>query len=416
MSTLFEAAKRQYADRGVDVDAALRAMDDYPISVHCWQGDDIGGFEPDENELGGGIAVTGNYPGKARTAEELRDDLDQALSLIPGKHRLNLHAIYAETGGQKVERTDLGSEHFASWIDWAKGAGVGLDFNPSCFAHPLAASGLTLTHPDDSVRDFWIAHAQACRKIGAAMGAATGSPCVTNVWVPDGVKDTPADRKGPRERLAASLDSIFAEQFDRAVMLDSAESKLFGIGSESFVVGSHEFYFGYAISRGTMMCLDTGHYHPTEMVSEKLSAVLNYLDEILLHVSRGVRWDSDHVVILDDELQAIASEIVRGGYGRRVHLGLDYFDATINRVAAWVIGVRATQQALLTALLEPIEELRTAEAAGDLTARLALMEAHKGLPAGIVWDHYCETKGVPTGVGWLESVREHERTVQSQRV
>ena len=331
----FSLARERYAELGVDVSAALDALAVIPISLHCWQGDDIGGFENSGAALGGGLAVTGNYPGKARTPDELRADLDKAFSLIPGTHRLNLHACYAEMGTMRIDRDMLGIEHFARWIDWAKGARIGLDFNPTFFAHPKAASGLTLSHPDSAIRAFWIDHGIACRCIGAAMGQALGSPTVNNVWIPDGSKDTPVDRKSPRERLAMSLDEIFAEPFDPRVQLDAVEAKLFGIGSESYVVGSHEFYLGYAIARKKLICLDAGHFHPTETISDKISSVLQWLDRILLHVSRGVRWDSDHVVTLTDDLYAIAQEIVRGGFIDRVHIGLDYFDASINRIAAW---------------------------------------------------------------------------------
>ncbi|MEO1498481.1 MAG: L-rhamnose isomerase [Planctomycetota bacterium] len=409
------AARQRYADRGVEADAAVAAMDAFPISIHCWQGDDVGGFEPGSGELGAGLAVTGSYPGKARTPDELRADAEQAFRLIPGTHRFNLHAIYAETGGERVERDAVGPEHFATWIDWAKTRCAGLDFNPSFFAHPLAADGQTLSHANEATRRFWIDHGVACRRIGAAMGAALGSPCVTNFWAPDGSKDTPADRSGPRERLLESLDAVFAEPIDPALNLDAVESKLFGIGAESYTVGSHEFYLGYAASRGKVLCLDTGHFHPTELVSDKLSAVMPWASAVLLHVSRGVRWDSDHVVTFSDEVRAIAREIVRGGYGPRVHLGLDFFDATIHRVAAWVIGVRATQKALLEALLEPREELRRAEADGDLTARLALMEEHKTLPLGVLWDHYCATRETPLDGEWLDEVRRYENEVTAAR-
>ncbi|TWT42886.1 L-rhamnose isomerase [Botrimarina hoheduenensis] len=412
---MLDYARERYAARGVDLDAAVAAMDAFPVSIHCWQGDDVSGFESDGGELGGGLAVTGNYPGRARNADELRSDLEAALRVIPGQHRLNLHAIYAETGTKPVGRDRLSAEHFSRWIDWACSQRIGLDFNPSYFAHPLAASGMTLAHADTSVRRFWIDHGIVCRRIAAAMGAATGTPCITNVWVPDGMKDTPVDRKGPRERLADSLDAIFAETLDPAHQLDAVECKLFGIGAESYTVGSHEFYLGYAASRGKLLCLDTGHFHPTEVVSDKLSAVLQWIPEVLLHVSRGVRWDSDHVVTLSDELRAIACELVRGGYGERVHIGLDFFDATIHRVAAWAIGVRATQKALLAALLEPITELRNAESTGDYTARLALLEDHKTLPLGVAWDHYCELKGVPRDGDWLVEVQRYEHEVTSQR-
>ena len=328
-------------------------------------------------------------------------DLDEALSLIPGKHRLNLHACYAETGGKRVERTELDASYFQNWIAWAKQRGMGMDFNPTYFAHPKAADGFTLAHPDAGIRRFWVEHGIVCRRIGAAIGKALGSPCVTNVWIPDGFKDIPVDRKSPRRWLADSLDAIFAEPLDPQHNLDAVECKLFGIGSESYVVGSHEFYLGYAVSRQKLLCLDAGHFHPTEVISDKISSVLMWLGEILLHVSRGVRWDSDHVVILTDELQAIAQELVRGDFLNRVHIGLDFFDASINRVAAWVIGTRCMLKALLIALLEPTEQLRKCEAEGNFTARLALLEESKTLPFGVVWDYYCAASGVPVGPAWL---------------
>jgi L-rhamnose isomerase len=411
----YEASRQRYAELGVDTDAALQRLGTIPVSIHCWQGDDVGGFEGLADEIGGGLAVTGAYPGKARTPDELRSDFDKALSLIPGTHRLNLHASYAEAGDQKVERNELRPEHFQGWIDWAKDRGVGLDFNPTYFAHPRADDGFTLSHPDDGIRQFWIEHGIACRKIGAAIGAALGSPCVTNVWIPDGMKDLPVDRRGPRERLAAALDEVFAESLDEACNLDAVESKLFGIGSESYVVGSHEFYLGYAITRQKLLCLDAGHFHPTEVISDKISAVMQYLDRLLLHVSRGVRWDSDHVVILSDELRAIAEELVRGDYLDRVHIGLDFFDASINRVAAWVIGTRAMLKALLLALLAPIDLLRQFENDGDFTARLAMLEELKTLPAGAVWDFYCLARNVPTGATWLQEIKQYEADVLSKR-
>jgi L-rhamnose isomerase len=411
----FVTAREQYADWGVDVESALARLATIAISLHCWQGDDVGGFENSGQEIGGGLAVTGNYPGKARTPDELRSDLDKTLALLPGSHRLNLHASYAETDGRKVERDALRPEHFERWIDWAKSRDIGMDFNPTYFAHPLAADGYTLAHADQAIRRFWIDHGIACRRIGAAIGKALDSPCVTNVWIPDGCKDTPIDRKRPRERLAESLDAVFAEPLDPKTIRDAVEGKLFGLGSESYVVGSQEFYFGYALTRHKLLCLDTGHYHPTEVVSDKLSAVLLHLDEILLHVSRGVRWDSDHVVIFSDELAAIAQELVRGGYLDRVHIGLDFFDASINRVAAWVIGTRSMLKALLLALLEPTESLRQLEAEGDTTARLALLEELKALPFGAIWDHYCRTRDVPAGRDWLSEVKAYERDVLSKR-
>ena len=411
----YQLANERYAAWGVDTGAAMERLAAVPISLHCWQGDDVGGFEHAVEEIGGGLAVTGNYPGKARTPDELRSDLQQALSLIPGKHRLNLHASYAETGGARVERNELGPEHFQGWIDWAKEQGLGLDFNPTYFAHEKASDGLTLAHPDPGIRRFWIEHGIACRKIGAAMGQSLGTPCVTNVWIPDGYKDTPADRKGPRERLVESLDAVFAEPVDARWNRDAVEAKLFGIGSESYVVGSHEFYLGYAVARKKLLCLDAGHFHPTEVISDKISSVMLWLDELLLHVSRGVRWDSDHVVTLTDELQAIAQELVRGDYLQRVHIGLDFFDASINRVAAWVIGTRAMIKALLMALLEPTDLLSTAESAGNLTTRLALQEEFKTLPYGAVWDYYCLKSGVPVSRDWLDDIKRYEIDVLSQR-
>jgi L-rhamnose isomerase len=359
--------------------------------------------------------ATGAYPGKARTADELRADLEKAMSLMPGKHRLNLHAIYAETNGKKVERDELKPEHFARWIDWAKDNCEGMDFNGTFFSHPKADSGFTLASADNAIRKFWVQHGIACRKIGAEMGKKLGTACVTNVWIPDGFKDIPVDRKGPRERLKMSLDEIFAEKIDRKYLLDAVESKLFGIGSESYVVGSHEFYLSYAIQNNTLLCLDTGHFHPTEVVSDKISSVLTFLDEILLHVSRGVRWDSDHVVILSDELRAIAEELVRGDYLQRVHIGLDFFDASINRVAAWVIGTRCMIKALLAALLEPTKKLCKMEAQGDYTLRLALLEELKTLPFGAVWDYYCLKSDVPVADAWLGEVKDYEVTVTNKR-
>ncbi len=415
MEQAYSLAKERYAAIGVNVEAAISNLSRVPISLHCWQGDDVGGFEKSGEELGGGLAVTGNYLGKARTPDELRSDLDLALSMIPGTHRLNLHACYAETGGRRVERNELQPAHFQRWIDWAKAKQMGMDFNPTYFAHPKVADGLTLTHADEGIRRFWVEHGIACRKIGAAMGQALGTPCVTNVWIPDGMKDVTVDRKSPRDRLKRSLDEMFAEPIDPAYNLDAIEAKLFGIGSETYVPGSHEFYLGYAVQNGKLLCLDAGHFHPTETIADKISSVLVYLNEILLHVSRGIRWDSDHVVILNDDLRAIAQEVVRGGFLPRVHIGLDYFDASINRVAAWVIGTRAMLKALLSALLEPIDRLRQLEQSGDYTARLATFEEIKTLPLGAVWDQYCATAAVPVGLAWLDTVRKYEADVLVKR-
>ena len=409
----FTLARDRYAELGVDADGAIARLGQLAISLHCWQGDDVGGFEKRQSELGGGLAVTGNYPGKARTAGELRADLDEAFSLIPGRHRLNLHACYLEWP-KPVERNELRPEHFQTWIDWAQTRGLGIDFNPTYFAHPKAEE-FTLAHKDSGIREFWIEHGIACRRIGAAIGAKLGTPCVTNFWIPDGYKDAPADRVAPRRRLIESLDRVFAESLDSRHNLDAVEAKLFGIGSESYVAGSHEFYFGYAISRQKLLCLDSGHFHPTETIADKISSVLFYVPAILLHVSRGVRWDSDHVVTFGDDLVAIAQELVRGDFIDRAHLGLDFFDASINRIAAWVIGTRNFLKALLVALLEPTSRLRALELEGNYTARLALLEELKTMPFGAVWDHACERAGVPVGEAWLAEVNRYERDVLSKR-
>ncbi len=411
----YALARERYAGLGVDTDRALATLSNISISLHCWQGDDVGGFEAPGGELTGGIAATGNYPGKARTADELRRDLDLTYSLIPGKHRLNLHAIYAETGGRKVERDALQPEHFAGWTDWAKANGHGLDFNPTLFSHPMAASGMTLASYDAGVRKFWVDHCIACRKIGEHFGRALGAPCVTNIWIPDGSKDIPVDRKTPRELLKDSLDAILVEKLDGRFNLDAVEGKLFGLGAESYTVGSAEFYLGYAVANKVLLCLDSGHFHPTETISDKISSALVYLDEILLHVSRGVRWDSDHVVILSDDLQAIMQEVVRGDYVNRVHIGLDYFDASINRVAAWTIGTRAALRGLLMALLEPMGQLRALEVNGDFSGRLALLEELKGLPWGAVWDYHCLRQEVPVGNRFMEDVRSYEKRELTKR-
>ena len=407
IETAFALAKQQYAALGVDVDQALTTLATIPVSMHCWQGDDVGGFEADAGALTGGIQATGNYPGKARDAIELRRDLDLAMSLIPGAKRLNLHAIYLEAEGP-VARDKIEPKHFANWVRWAKERGVGLDFNPSCFSHPLSADGMTLSHPDPEIRRFWIDHCKASRRISASFGQALGTPSVMNIWIPDGMKDLPADRLGPRQRLMAALDEVLAERIDEAHHIDAVESKLFGIGAESYTVGSNEFYLGYASSRDIALCLDAGHFHPTEVISDKISAASLFVRHLLLHVSRPVRWDSDHVVLLDDETQAIANEIIRNELLARVHIGLDFFDASINRIAAWVIGTRNMKKALLRALLEPIEMLRQAECKGDYSTRLALMEETRSLPWQAVWDYACAREGVAVGVDWLDAVKEYE--------
>ena len=409
-------ARDAFAATGVDTEAALAALATIPISLQCWQGDDVGGFERAGATLeGGGIQVTGRYPGKARTTQELRSDLEQALRLIPGRHRVNLHAIYGDFGGAKVERNEVAPEHFSTWIEWARARGLGLDFNPTLFSHPLADDGFTLSHRDPAVRKFWIEHCCACRRIGAAIGRALGKPAVTNIWIPDGCKDLTADRKSPRERLADSLDKVLSEKIDTALQLDAVESKLFGIGSESYVVGSHEFYLGYAVRRQILVCLDMGHFHPTESVADKISSVLQFVPGLLLHLSRGVRWDSDHVVLLDDPTQAVLTEVVRGGYLPRTHIGLDYFDGSINRVASWVIGARNSLKCLLAALLEPTAELRRLEDAGDFTARLAHLEEDKTMPVWAVWDEFCRRQEAPADRAWYPEVERYERDVLRAR-
>ncbi|HVT82095.1 MAG TPA: L-rhamnose isomerase [Phycisphaerae bacterium] len=415
MADAYSLAREEFASWGVDTEKAMAALAKIPISLNCWQGDDVGGFESDAGLTGGGIQATGNYPGKARSAGELMADLELVFSCLPSRHRLSLHSIYADYEGPRVPRDELEAKHFKSWIDFAKQEKIGLDFNPTCFSHPMAADGFTLANRDKGIRQFWIRHCIACREIGAAMGKALKNPCVTNVWIPDGYKDTPADRLAPRQILEKSLDAVFAKKISPSLNLDAVEGKLFGIGSESYTVGSHEFYLGYAVQNKKLVCLDAGHYYPTETIVDKISSVLMHVDEILLHVSRGVRWDSDHVVILDDSLRDIAREIIIHGFAPRVHIGLDFFDASINRVAAWVIGTRAMIKALLIALLEPTARLREVEEAGDYTARLALMEEIKTLPAGAVWDRYCEKQGVPIGRASLDKVKSYEKDVLSKR-
>ena len=404
----YKLAKEVYAQMGVDTDAAIKKVENIPISLHCWQGDDVRGFLFG-NELSGGIQTTGNYLGRARNADELRSDLDLALSLIPGKQRLNLHAIYADTD-EKVDLTDIAPKHYASWVDWAKEKGMGLDFNPSCFSHPMADSGFTISSVDKNIREFWIEHCRRSREIGEYFGKTLGTKAVTNFWFPDGYKDIPVDREAPRYRMMTALDEVFAGA-DKETNLSALESKVFGIGAESYTVASNEFALGYAATRDIAYCLDAGHFHPTEVISDKISSVLLYTKELLLHVSRPVRWDSDHVVILDDELNAIAQSLIRTNLVERTHIGRDFFDASINRIAAWVIGTRNMQKALLRACLEPTEVLKNIENDGDYTSRLALTEELKTFPFGAVWDYLCEKNGVPSREKWLIPVREYEKKV-----
>ena len=410
----YTLAKELYAAYGVDTDAAIEKALAAPISLHCWQGDDVTGFENPDGMLTGGIQTTGNYPGKARTPDELRTDIEKVLSFMPGETKVSLHAIYLDTD-HPVSRDKIGPEHFTRWIDWANEQKIGLDFNETFFSHPLSGN-FSLSSADPAVRSFWIEHAKCCRRIGEAFGKQTGKTCVTNLWIHDGCKEVPVDCIAPRQRLMESLDDVFSVKINPAWNRDTVESKLFGIGSESYVVGSHEFYMGYCATRQMMATLDTGHFHPTELISGKISAMLLFLPELMLHVSRPVRWDSDHVVIMDDELMAIMHQIVRNGIENRVHIGLDYFDASINRIAAWTIGARNARKALLRAYLEPVDLLKQAEINGDNTAVLALNEELKSLPWGIVWDHLCEKTGKPVGRAWLDETKRYEAEVTSKRI
>jgi len=412
----YEMSKQEYEKWGLDVDKILEELNKVKISIHCWQGDDVTGFETSKSALSGGIAATGNYPGKARNGEELRKDLDKALTLIPGKHKINLHAIYAETDGEVVERDEIKPEHFKKWVDWAKKNGLGLDFNPTIFSHPKAADGLTLSNPDKEIRDFWIRHCKASRKIGEYFGKELGQTCLTNIWIPDGYKDVPSDRMGPRRRLKESLDEILTQKIDKKYNLDCVESKVFGLGAEAYTVGSSEFYISYAARNDIMSLMDTGHYHPTEVVSDKISAMLLFNDKVALHVSRPVRWDSDHVILLDDEIKELAKEIVRNDALGRVIIGLDFFDASINRIAAWTIGTRNMIKALLSAMLTPNEKLKELQEDGNFTERLALMEEFKTYPMGDIWNYYCEKNNVPVAEKWLDDVKDYEKNELNKRI
>jgi L-rhamnose isomerase len=412
----YTLAQDRFASWGVDTETALNLLASTPISLHCWQGDDVGGFEGHSESFGGGgTQATGNYPGKARNFQELCADLDKTISLIPGKLRLNLHASYANFPNKKADRDALTVDHFQGWIEWARDHKLGIDFNPTCYGHPKAADGFTLSHRDPAVRQFWIDHCVASRRIGAAIGSALGTPAVTNLWIPDGYKDVPVDRLSPRHRLQESLDIIFAAKVDQQWNIDAVECKLFGIGFESYTVGSHEFYLGYAAQKGLALCLDAGHFHPTESVADKISSALLFVPRLLLHVSRGVRWDSDHVVSLDDPTKAILEEVVACQALDRVHIGLDFFDASINRLAAWIIGTRNTQKAVLIGLLRPFEKLRELENTGDHTGRLTLIEESKSLPWGAVWDEFCRRQEVPLDGEWLSVIKEYEIRVLANR-
>ena len=413
--TNYEAAKKRYEALGVNVERALGQLADKAISIHCWQGDDVAGFDRPDGGAGDGIQTTGNYPGKARNFEEHKADFLKAASLIPGKKRINLHASYAVfEPGEWVDRNQLTYKQFAPWVAFAKENGFGIDFNPTVFSHPMVRDGLTLSSPDETVRRFWIDHCIACRRIANEIGAQLNDKVLNNVWIPDGFKDIPADRMGPRMRLKASLDEIFAEPLPNVI--DSVESKVFGIGLESCTVGSNEFYMSYAASHpGVYNLLDNGHFHPTEAVSDKIPSLLCFFDKVPLHVTRPVRWDSDHVVLLDDELKEIMKEVVRNDALDKVLIGLDFFDASINRVAAWVVGTRNAQKALLYALLEPNEQLKSLQDSASFTEKMVRMEQMKTMPFGDIWEHYCELQGVPNDVDWFEEVRRYENDVLLKR-
>ncbi|MFK5004985.1 L-rhamnose isomerase [Lactococcus formosensis subsp. bovis] len=410
----YEEAKKRYAAIGVNTDEAIKKMADVKISMHCWQGDDVKGFLTPQGELTGGIMSTGNYPGAAHTPDELRQDLEKAYSLIPGKHKLNLHAMYLDID-EEVDLNQIEPKHFTKWVEWAKKQGIGLDFNPTHFSHPMMKDGMTLSHPDKEVRDYWIEHGKRSRKIAEYMGKETGQTCINNFWMPDGMKDNPIDRYTPRKRMMESLDEIFEEKLNEEYTMEAVESKLFGLGAEAYTVGSHEFYMGYGLTRNKLICLDAGHFHPTEVISNKLSSLALFSKGIMLHVSRPVRWDSDHVVLMDDELQDIAKELVRNDLLSRTNIGLDFFDATINRIAAWVIGTRNTQKAILKAMLEPIQDLKEMELEFNFTKRIAYTEELKDFPYADVWNYFCEQNGVPVGLDWLEEVRNYEEEVLMKR-
>ena len=411
----FEIAKLRYAELGVDVEKAINELEKLPISLHCWQADDVTGFENLDGALTGGIQATGNYPGKARNIAELRADIDKAMELIPGNHRVNIHAFYGDFGGQFVDRDEIEPKHFQSWIDWAKEKNYKLDFNCTCFSHAKSADGLTLSHPDPEIRNFWIEHVIRSRKIAEDMGRQLGSKCMHNIWIPDGSKDVTVNRLQYRQNLKDSLDKIFEYKTNDVYMKDCIESKVFGIGLENYTVGSHEFYMGYGIKNNIPITLDSGHFHPTEIISDKISSLLLFSSEIMLHVTRSIRWDSDHVVILNEELVAIAQEIVRADAIDKVHVGLDYFDASINRIGAYVVGVRATQKALLQALLEPLAKLREFEANGQKFERLALLEEAKSMPWNSVYDYYCMKKGVIVAQDYIADIQQYENDVTSKR-
>lgn len=415
VESAFENACQQYADLGVDAEMAIGKMENMVLSLHCWQADDVRGFEHTKDNPGGGIRVTGNFPGRARNIGELKKDLEMVMSLLPGKQKINLHAIYGDFRGKPVDRDGIEVNHFQSWIDWARDLGTGLDFNPTCFSHPLAEDGFTLSSKNEETRNFWIEHVKRCRAIGAEMGRQLGLPCIHNIWIPDGSKDIPVDRSGYRTILRRSLDEIFSEKYPVDYLKDSVESKLFGIGSESMVVGSFDFYLGYAIKNNLLICLDNGHFHPTEQVGDKISSLLLFVEELLLHFTRGVRWDSDHVATFNDEIILIAQEIIRAKALGKVNIGLDFFDGSLNRIGAYIIGARAVLKSFLFALLEPVQKLKKYEENGQFFERLALTEELKGMPHGAVWDYYCIQNGVTPDSGIIPEVRKYERDSTAKR-
>jgi len=408
-------AKNQYAAIGIDTDAAIEKLNQLSISIHCWQADDVSGFENPNGDLTGGIQVTGNYPGKARTIDELQKDIEKVLSLIPGKHRLGLHAIYGDFNGEFVERDQIKPIHFQSWIDWAKKANIALDFNSTFFSHPKADSGYTMSSFDPEIRNFWKEHLRCCRRIAAEIGRQQGSPCVHNIWLPDGEKDKTVSRFKHRELLKEALDDVLSEKISTDYLIDCVECKLFGVGSESYVVGSHEFYMGYAVKNNMALTLDAGHFHPTEVISDKISSMLLYVPEINLHVSRPERWDSDHVVILNDELLALSQEIVRSGHSDRVHVGLDYFDGSVNRIGAYVLGIRSTQKAMLQAFLEPTDKLREFEISDKNFQRMAYLEELKSMPWNAVYNYYCQNQNIPVGDDYIKEIEQYELEITSKR-
>ena len=408
----YELAKERYAAFGVDTDDVIRKFSEVKISLHCWQGDDIRGFE--EKTTKSENVVTGNYPYAARNAAELRADIEKVYSLSPSKHKLNLHSVYAENTHTDRDAYDISA--FAGWIDWAKKNKVGLDYNPSFFAHPMMDNGMSLASPKKEVRDFWIRHGQSSREIAYGLGKALGETCVCNLWIPDGLKDDPADRLYYRRLLTDSLDKVFEKKYDKKYLVDTLEGKLFGIGTECFVVGSYDYYLAYALKHNVGICLDSGHFHPTENIADKFSALNDFVDDILLHISRGVRWDSDHVVTYGDMLTSIMTEAKRAGMLGKLHIGLDYFDASVNRIFAWAIGLRNADRALLAALLEPTDLIKKAETDGNFGLRLALSEEAKALPSSVVWDYLCLTRNVPVGEDWITEVNTYEKNVLSKRI